>query len=47
MKVLIVDDEPFITQGLSLLIDWEKEGFEVAACLENGNQALEYLKENK
>ncbi|MBO4375533.1 MAG: response regulator [Lachnospiraceae bacterium] len=46
MKVLIVDDEPFITQGLSVLIDWEKEGYEIAACLENGKQAYNYLKEN-
>ena len=26
LKVLLVDDEPFIVQGLSALIDWEKEG---------------------
>ena len=24
LKVLLVDDEPFIVQGLSALIDWEK-----------------------
>ncbi|MCR5337407.1 MAG: response regulator [Lachnospiraceae bacterium] len=47
MKVLIVDDEPFITQGLTLLIDWEKEGFEIAACLENGSQALDFLEKNE
>ena len=47
MKVLIVDDEPFITQGLSLLIDWEKEGFEIAACLENGKEALQFLEKNE
>ncbi len=47
MKVLIVDDEPFITQGLRLLVDWEQEGFEIAASLENGRQALEYLKEHE
>ena len=29
VKVLLVDDEPFIVQGLSALIDWEKEGFEI------------------
>ena len=46
MKVLIVDDEPFITQGLSLLIDWEKEGCEIVACLENGKEALQYMREN-
>lgn len=47
MKVLIVDDEPFITQGLTLLIDWAKEGYEIAACLENGKEALRYLEENE
>ncbi len=31
LKVLLVDDEPFIVQGLSLLLDWEKEGCEIAA----------------
>ena len=24
LKVLLVDDEPFILQGLKLLVDWEK-----------------------
>ena len=27
LQVLLVDDEPFILQGLAMLIDWEKEGF--------------------
>ena len=27
LKVLLVDDEPFILQGLKLLVDWENEGF--------------------
>lgn len=30
LKVLLVDDEPFILQGLKLLVDWEKEGFRIA-----------------
>lgn len=47
MKVLIVDDEPFITQGLKLLIDWEAEGFEIVSCLENGKDALEFLLKNE
>ena len=29
LKVLLVDDEPYILQGLSVLIDWGKEGFEI------------------
>lgn len=30
LKVLLVDDEPFIIQGLKVLIDWENEEFEIA-----------------
>ena len=29
LKVLLVDDEPFILQGIKVIIDWEKEGFEI------------------
>ena len=47
LKVLLVDDEPFIMQGLSVLIDWEKEGFEIVATKENGQEALQYLQENE
>lgn len=47
LKVLLVDDEPFILQGLKILIDWEKEGFEIAAALPDGSKALDYLRENE
>lgn len=47
LKVLLVDDEPFILQGIKVIIDWEKEGFEIAATAENGLEALEYLKKEK
>lgn len=30
LKVLLVDDEPFIIQGLKVIIDWENEEFEIA-----------------
>ena len=46
LRVLLVDDEPFIVQGLSVLIDWEKEGCEIAAAAADGNEALAYLKEH-
>jgi len=46
LRVLLVDDEPFIAKGLSILIDWQKEGFEIVNTLSNGSEALEYLKEN-
>lgn len=46
-KVLLVDDEPFILQGLKVLIDWEHEGFEITATVANGAEALDYLQNNK
>ncbi|MBR1892307.1 MAG: response regulator, partial [Lachnospiraceae bacterium] len=46
LKVLLVDDEPFILQGLQVLIDWEKEGYEIATAV-NGREALEYALENE
>lgn len=33
LKVLLVDDEPFIIQGLKVLIDWEQEGYMIAGGL--------------
>ncbi|MCM1039509.1 MAG: response regulator [Roseburia sp.] len=47
LQVLLVDDEPFILQGLRVLIDWEEEGYEIAAALENGEEALSFLKKNQ
>ena len=44
LKVLLVDDEPFILQGLKILIDWEQEGFEVVKTAADGAEALEYLR---
>lgn len=46
LKVLLVDDEPFILQGLKAIMDWEKEGFTVVASLSNGREAYEYLQKN-
>ena len=36
LKVLLVDDEPFIIQGLKVLIDWEQEGYMIAGTESNG-----------
>ena len=46
LKVMLVDDEPYILQGLQVLIDWESGGFEIAATCSNGKEALKFLKEN-
>lgn len=47
LKVLLCDDEPFIIQGLRVLIDWKSEGFEIVASASNGQEALEYLENNE
>lgn len=47
LKVLLVDDEPFILQGLSALIDWKEYGFQIVGTAVNGLEALEFLKKEK
>ena len=45
INVLIVDDEPFIRQGLQILIDWEQHGFCICKEASNGMEAIELIKE--
>lgn len=40
-KVMIVDDEPVICQGMPKLVDWQKYGFFISDTCNNGLQALE------
>lgn len=47
LKVLLVDDEAFIRQGLAVLIDWEKEGYYIAGETANGKEAVEFLRKEK
>lgn len=47
LRVLLVDDEPFILKGLMVLIDWNREGFEIVGTASNGKEALEFLKKNQ
>ena len=47
LKVLLVDDEPFILQGLRLLLDWKEEGFDIVGTASDGLEALQFLRENK
>jgi two-component system response regulator YesN len=43
-KVLIVDDEPMIREGLKTLVDWAKYGFTVIGDASNGREAVEKQK---
>lgn len=45
-KVLIVDDELIMRQGISHMIDWNNEGFDLIGQASNGEEALELIKEN-
>lgn len=45
-KVMLVDDERLILQGVLNIIDWEKLGMEVIYMAENGKEAIDKYKEN-
>lgn len=40
-RLMLVDDEPEIRDGLQEIINWEQEGFTVAGVAENGLEALQ------
>ena len=40
-RLMLVDDEPEIRDGLLEIINWEREGFLVVGCAENGLEALQ------
>lgn len=46
-KLLIVDDEEDIREGLADMIDWHALGFEVVAKLKDGKDAIEYIQSDK
>ena len=45
-KLIIVDDEYLIRDGLRNYFPWSNIGFEVMADLENGKEALDYIHSN-
>lgn len=42
-RVLIVDDESIMRMMLGTMVDWGELGFELAGCMSNGREALEYM----
>ncbi|NEW08144.1 response regulator transcription factor [Paenibacillus sp. SYP-B3998] len=44
-RVFIVDDEPFILEGLYDIIDWAEVGLEIVGQASDGQKALEALQE--
>lgn len=45
-KVMIVDDEQNIREGILELVDWESLNCTIVGAMSNGDQAIQYLKEN-
>jgi two-component system, response regulator YesN len=43
-RVLIVDDEQLIRQGIKHYLNWEQEGFEIVGEASNGVEALELIE---
>ncbi len=46
-KVVIIDDEPIIVEGLTRLIPWEKYHCTVTACAHNGKEGLQIIRREK
>jgi len=47
LKLVIVDDEPIILRGLLETYDWEQMGFIVVGYAENGEKAIEVIRNTK
>lgn len=45
LKVVIVDDEPSVLEGLRLFVDWNKEGCEIAGEASDGLSAFAVIRE--
>lgn len=44
LKVLLVDDEPYVLEGLKVMLDWEAHGFRICGEASNGEDALEIVR---
>lgn len=42
-KVVIIDDDPIIRKGLSMMINWQDLGFEICATARDGKEGIEIL----
>ena len=45
LKLVIVDDEPILLQGLLQTYDWKSMGFEVVGSAQSGEQAIKVIRE--
>ncbi len=47
LKLVIVDDEPILLEGLVKTYDWNGMGYEVVWFAQSGEQALKIIREKK
>lgn len=47
LKVMLVDDEPWVLEGLRTMVNWKKFGFEICGEALNGPDALRLIQEQK
>lgn len=45
LKVLFVDDEPLIREGLCSIIDWKSYGYRIVGTAKNGREGLELIRQ--
>lgn len=45
-RILLVDDEALIREGVSENVKWEKYGYELVGSCENGREALAFIEKN-
>jgi two-component system response regulator YesN len=46
-RVLVVEDEYIMRQGMKHLVDWESEGFDTVGFASNGKEAIEMIEAKK
>lgn len=47
LNVLLVDDEPWILEGLKTMIDWEKYGFHICGEALSGTEAFRMIQDHR
>lgn len=46
-QLIIIDDEEHVSNGISNIFPWENIGFKVVGIFNNGESALEFIKNNR
>ena len=45
IKLLIADDEPLVLAGMKSMLPWNRLGLEICGTAQNGQQALELIRQ--